>query len=71
MSCIDMYFPAVCFGRVLCSAALQRSVIMAIRQNQTSKVGFIKQNKSSEAQSDTEEVYDNASLITVESESST
>jgi len=37
----------------MCSAALQRSVIMAKRQNQTSIVGFIKRNKSSQSQSDT------------------
>jgi len=33
-------------------AALQRSVIMTKRQNQTSIVGFIKRNKCSASQSD-------------------
>jgi len=33
-------------------AALQRSVVMSKGQNQTSIVGFVKRNKSSESQSD-------------------
>ena len=52
----------------MCSAALQRSVIMAKRQNQISIVGFINETNL-QSQSDIGEVYDNASLI--ESESST